>query len=169
MRALTVDQLGFDPRKLGKDSPLLQQRSPRGPKKDGEHQEQVKLFAWAEEQLETMPELRWMFAVPNFSGRLGKVPPVAAVKQAARLKAEGRKKGVLDVWWPLHRSGFRAGVPHVFPGLVIEMKYGDGVMKKEQAEWAEHLQLEGWAVVVCYTFEHARDMVLEYYREEFRA
>ena len=62
---------------------------------DAEHREQVKLFAWAEWERIDRPELGLLFAVPN-GGRRDAVT-------GARLKAEGVKAGVPDVWLPVAR------------------------------------------------------------------
>src|SRR5262245_32523350 len=75
-----------------------------------EHAEQVALFMWAWDHRDEFPELQSMFAIPNGSER---AKPVAA-----RLKAEGVKAGVSDVFLPLpivHNSG-------MYAGLWIEMK-----------------------------------------------
>ena len=47
---------------------------------------------------------RLLFAVPNFSGRLGK----ATLNIGKRLKAEGRRKGVWDILYPVARCGYNA-------------------------------------------------------------
>lgn len=149
-----MKELGFDPRKLGPDSPLLAKSKPSGPRRQGEHLQQVALFTWAAAHGQQYPQLRWMFAVPNFSGRFGKMPPVAALKHAANLKAEGRKPGVLDVWLPV-----RVGC---YPGLVIEMKYGSNTLTDEQREWKLHLELEGWLVFVDYSADAAIAHITDY-------
>lgn len=122
-----------------------------------EHDEQVHLFTWASLSLGKHPELALMFAIPNFSGRLGNVAPVAAKRQGARLKAEGRKRGVPDVFLPAAR-----GDRH---GLFIEMKRAGGVpsnINAEQREWHNALYREGYTVNVCFGFEEARDAILTY-------
>ena len=76
--------------------------------RDAEHIEQSLLFQWAEHASGRYPELKLLFAIPNFSGRLGKVPPLAARIQAGKLKREGRKRGVPDICLPVARGGFHA-------------------------------------------------------------
>lgn len=147
-RALTVEQLGFDPRKLGPGSPL---RNVRAPKNDGEHEEQRKLFAWAAENEGRIPALLFLFAVPNFAGRLGK----KTQRHGARLKAEGRKRGVLDVWWPLRRGQY--------VGLVVEMKYGRNTLSPEQKRWRVWLESQGWLVVVSYSAIEAQETITAYH------
>jgi hypothetical protein len=122
-----------------------------------EHDEQVALFAWADLSLGKYPELGLMFAIPNFSGRLGKVPPVAAIRQAQALRAEGRKAGVPDIFFPVP-----AGNSH---GLFLEMKRVDGKpssARPEQLAWHQALIAQGYRVFVCYGFEQARDAILGY-------
>lgn len=113
-----------------------------GARRDVEHQEQSLLFQWAEHAKGRYPELALLFAIPNFSGRLGNAPPVAAIRQAAKLKKEGRKRGVPDICLPVARHGFHA--------LYIELKAPGNTPTREQAEWlcalSEAGNLATWAV-----------------------
>lgn len=147
-RSFTIKELGFDPRKLGPNSPL---RNARAPRANHEHEEQRKLFAWAAENESRIPELRWLFAVPNWFG-------VKTRYHGARAKMEGRKPGVLDVWWPLYR------MPYV--GLVIEMKYGRNTLSREQREWKAWLESQGWLVVVKYSALDAQDTITRYHSSQ---
>jgi hypothetical protein len=52
-----------------------------------EHDQQVALFTWANQNLDRYPVLRWMFAVPNGGHRHPAV--------AGKLKAEGVKEQLL--------------------------------------------------------------------------
>lgn len=139
----------IDPASLGPNSPLLELMR-RKPRRDLEHQEQVKLFEWAAENEAKYPELHWMFAVPNFAGRLGR----KTARHGARLKAEGRKPGVLDVWLPVKRGRY--------PGIVIEMKIGNNRPTAEQKEWIEHLWSQGWVVLVAYDANAAIQNLIAY-------
>jgi hypothetical protein len=142
----------FDVSKLGPNSPLreiLKQKA-RAPSRDLEHQSQVSLFDWARDQEEQWPELARLFAVPNFSGRLGK----KTARHGARLNAEGRKKGIPDVWFPVRRGHF--------VGLVIEMKAGRNQPTKEQNDWLAHLHRSGWRIFVAWSMEEAKRAILEY-------
>lgn len=143
----------IDPAALGPNSPLLALMR-RKPRRDLEHQEQVKLFEWAAENEGKHPELRWMFAVPNFTGHTGRRR--ARQKQGARLKAEGRKPGVLDIWLPIKRGSH--------PGLAIEMKVNRNKPTPEQTKWLNHLDAEGWGTAVCYSADDAKREILAYLR-----
>lgn len=134
---------------LGPQSPLLALMR-RKPRRDLEHQEQAKVFQWAADHELQYPDLEWLFAVPNFSGRLGK----KTAQHGARLKAEGRKAGVLDMWLPVKRGGR--------PGMVIEMKAGHNRPTAEQQKWISHLARQGWVVLVSYSAENAIRNLEEY-------
>lgn len=136
----------IDPSMLGPHSPLLALMR-RKPRADHEHQEQVKVFAWALEHEEQYPDLFWLFAVPNWIGTRTK-------KHGARLKAEGRKAGVLDIWLPVKRGRH--------PGMVIEMKAGNNKPTAEQQRWISHLAWQGWVVLVSYSAENAIRNLEEY-------
>jgi hypothetical protein len=134
---------------LGPHSPLLALMR-RKPRSDHEHEEQVKVFTWALEHEHEYPDLEWLFAVPNFAGRLGK----KTARHGARLKAEGRKVGVLDIWFPVKRGRHT--------GMVIEMKAGKNKPTADQQRWISHLARQGWMVLVSYSGENAIQNLIEY-------
>lgn len=101
--------------------------------KQEEHEEQVRVFTWARWAEATRPELALLFAVPN-GGRRDKVT-------AGRLKAEGVKAGVLDIWLPVARGRYH--------GLVIELKTRTGRLTPEQKVWLEALTAQGWKALMC--------------------
>ena len=105
-----------------------------------EHGEQAALIRMAELHQARYPDLRWLHAIPNGGAR--------DAITGARMKAEGVKRGVLDLQLASGRTlpnGTRA------PGIVIEMKVGKGKLTPEQVEWLAHYQAEGWIAVVCYS------------------
>lgn len=107
-----------------------------------EHGEQVALFEWAA----NVPELRWMFAIPNGGAR--------HIAVAGKLKAEGVKRGVPDIFLPLARRGYH--------GLFIEMKSAKGRTSPEQRKWIDGLRLNGYVVAVCYGQDDARSLIEAY-------
>ena len=111
-----------------------------------EHEEQVKLFKWTADAVGRYPELALLFAVPN-GGRRDKVT-------GARLKAEGVKAGVPDVWLPVARCGFH--------GLVIELKAGDGRPSPAQKAWLKALDEQGMLAVVCRGAAAAKRVLWQY-------
>jgi hypothetical protein len=113
-----------------------------------EHDEQAALFEWAEMMLPTWPELRLLHAIPN-GGFRGKAT-------AARLKAEGVKRGVPDLCLPVPRGGYH--------GLYIELKVGRNSPSKEQAQWIGELNRAGYRALACWGWEAARDAICEYLR-----
>lgn len=110
-----------------------------------EHWEQVQLFAWAE----NLPELELMHAIPNGGKR--------DIRTAIKLKAEGVKPGVPDIFLPLPLGGKH--------GLYIELKRRKyGRVTEEQAAWIEALMRQGYACAVCHGWEMARDVIIDYLR-----
>lgn len=117
-------------------------------KANTEHAHQVALFCWAAINREKYPELEWMFAVPN-GGLRDRIT-------AARMKAEGVRSGVSDIFLPAARKGHH--------GLFIEMKK-PGELKGEsdrQKEFGAHVGNQGYYYVVCDHWEKARD-IIEWY------
>jgi len=100
-----------------------------------EHQEQCAVFDWAANHERKYPALKMLFAIPN-GGQLTK-----GGRSWARLKAEGARKGVLDICLPVPMWGYH--------GLWIEMKRNDSKAKptKEQQWWLEMLTALGYYAV----------------------
>lgn len=111
-----------------------------------EHDEQVYLMRRAKALEETYPELRWLFAIPNGGLRNFKV--------AAKLKAEGVKAGVWDLFLPVPRGKFC--------GLFIEMKFGDNKLTSEQKEFQSFIQGQGYKDFVAYDAVEAEEYLKLY-------
>lgn len=97
-----------------------------------EHVMQVALFKWAAVKAHEFPELRLMFAIPNGGARNAAV--------AARLKAEGVRAGVPDIFLPAPRGRFH--------GLWLELKAGKNKPSVVQNDWLLALELQGYRVEV---------------------
>jgi len=93
-----------------------------------------------------MPELNLLFHIPNGGKR--------NITTAKRLKDEGVKAGVPDLFLPVSRGGFF--------GLFIEMKVGKNKTTEKQNEWIAALQEEGYKVAVCYGCESAMEEIMNY-------
>ena len=115
-----------------------------------ESQEQQALFQWANFQSGTYPELALMFHVPNGGSR--------HKLEAVRFKAEGVKAGVPDICLPVARGDYH--------GLYIELKREGGKLSHSQIDWLEALQRQKYCARVCYGWEDAAKMLMEYLRLE---
>lgn len=116
-----------------------------------EANEQQWLFRWAwDMQHLKWPELALLYHCPN-GGSRNKI-------EAARLKGQGVKAGIPDVFLPVPKGGYH--------GLYIEMKkQHGGTVSPEQKEWIANLREQGYRVEVCKGFQSAAD-VIEAYMEE---
>lgn len=115
-----------------------------------EHGEQMAVFCWAAGARAQVPDLRWMYAIPNGGGR--------SMSQGSALKAEGVKKGVADICWPVPRGEFA--------GLYIEMKKLNGVpsdVSDEQADFGAFVILKGYQWRVCFGWLQATALLYAYY------
>lgn len=92
------------------------------------------------------PELRALFHVPN-GGKRGKF-------EAARLKQQGVRPGVLDYMLPRSRGGYH--------GLAIELKRHDGGLEAEQRQEIIELTAAGYLAVACWGDEAAMATLLWY-------
>jgi hypothetical protein len=101
---------------------------------DDESGHQEALFSWAAYRTGLMPELQYMYHVPN-GGKRDKAT-------AAVLKRQGVKAGVPDIMLPAARAGYH--------GLYIELKAGENTTTKKQKEWLEYLRQQGYYTAVCY-------------------
>lgn len=107
-----------------------------------ESEEQSALFQWAA----YIPELKWMFAVPNGGSR--------NQREARNLKRQGVKAGVSDIFLPLARGGYH--------GLFIEMKVGKNKPSDKQVEFINYANGQGYAAFVCYGFREAQTAITKY-------
>lgn len=109
---------------------------------------------YAEANVEQVPELARIFAIPN-GGLRDKIT-------AAKLKHEGVKAGVPDVFFPLTTPRYA--------GLFIEMKRSAdkatkrraGVTSDSQDDWIAYLRRASYAVSVCFDWRSAAKEVQSY-------
>lgn len=112
-----------------------------------EDTEQAHIFAWAAWASGKYPELDLMHHIPN-GGKRSK-------SEAARFKAQGVKAGVPDIFLPCARGGYH--------GLYIELKRTkSGKLSAAQKEWIDALREQDYKVIVCYGFDEAREVIINY-------
>lgn len=139
-----------------------------------EHEHQVALFAWCSKAArhgfaaafdsrcytdidytvdvygyEGVPALAFIFAIPNGGER--------HIAVAAKLRAEGVKRGVPDIMLPLRNS--------THCGLFIEMKQGGkrkGQVSQYQREFIDFLHQNSYMAVVCYSWAEAANHITDY-------
>lgn len=99
-----------------------------------EHDLQASLFA--EIDLRANQDARWrmIFHVPNGGDR--------DIRVAAKLKAEGVRRGVPDLLWLLPACGYY--------GLAMELKVGKNKPTPEQADWLQWLSDRNYFTCVVY-------------------
>ncbi len=133
-------------------------------KANTESAHQIALFCWASQNLKAFPELRWLHHIPNGGSRGDSDFSRAIV--GGRLKAEGVKKGVADVFLPVRRGAWG--------GLYIEMKRpaerpkkqdSRGGLSDEQIEFAAFVRQQALGWCVCYTWCEARDVIMQYLQQ----
>ena len=113
---------------------------------DDESGHQEALFSWAAYRTGLMPELQYMYHVPNGDKR--------DKATAAVLKRQGVKAGVPDIMLPAARAGYH--------GLYIELKAGENTTTKKQKEWLEYLRQQGYYTAVCYGWQPAAQLIEQY-------
>jgi hypothetical protein len=130
-----------------------------------EHDEQKALFEWADRMVAQgrLPELVNMFAIPNGAWTKNQA-------MAVKLKQEGLKKGVPDIFLAVPRFyGLpRKPVSHpenlriIHCGLFIEMKYGIGRQSKDQRNWQTLLTNSDYCYKVCFSWIDAAREIIQY-------
>lgn len=127
-------------------------------KSGSEHGQQRAFFAWLAFNKARFPLQHLAFAIPN-GGLRDKIT-------AAKLKAEGVKAGVLDIFYPSPIGEWRVnpGLQEIpeYHGLFIEMKTDDGRVSEDQADWIAALLQEGYAVAVCWSWRAAAQAFTDY-------
>lgn len=115
-----------------------------------EHEEQVALMRLVEMHMGRWPQLGMLFAVPNGGDRHPAV--------AAKMKAEGVKKGVPDLCLPVPKGDYH--------GLFVELKkQGRSSTSTEQKAWIAALIVLGYRAEVCKGAAHAWEVISDYMRE----
>ena len=109
-----------------------------------EHDHQVKLMQWCHRHNDERASL--IFAIPNGGLR--------SKSQAAKLKMEGVKAGIPDLFLPVASRGYY--------GLFIELKRPNGKTSPKQKEWMHKLREEGYRVELCYGHEEAQAVISDY-------
>lgn len=94
----------------------------------------------------------YLFSIPNGASLAGNKAQRA--RQMARLKAQGLKNGVSDLFLPVPRGNWH--------GLWIEMKSSKGRVSPSQAEWGELMIAQGYEFKVCYSASEAIAAIEEY-------
>lgn len=107
-----------------------------------EHDEQVKLFKMAANN----NYLSFMFAIPNGGHR--------HIATAIKLKLEGVKAGVADIFLPLPISKRH--------GLFIEMKAPNKKQSDKQIAFMNHVRANNYCYVLCYSADEAIKKIDEY-------
>ncbi|MDR1563895.1 MAG: VRR-NUC domain-containing protein [Oscillospiraceae bacterium] len=113
-----------------------------------EAQEQAKLFKWTQDGAirHWYPDLKFLFHIPN-GGKRDAI-------EGRHLKQQGVKSGVPDLFLPVPKGRFN--------GLFIELKAIGGKTTLNQDWWLEELKNKGYVAAVCYGFENAKSVILEY-------
>lgn len=115
----------------------------RRKRQDPEHQIQKAYF----QAIELYPNIRaCTFAVPNGGPR--------NIFAATKLKAEGVTKGVCDVICLIPSEPYH--------GLVIEFKHGKNKLTKEQVDFSQRIQSEGYKFLLMYDWKEAFDATINY-------
>lgn len=115
--------------------------------KDREHEIQCSIVDWF--KMQHNKHQMYLFAIPN-GGLRNKVV-------AMKMKREGVKKGVPDLFLAIPRNGSA--------GLFIEVKTPKGRVRPEQLEYLNALASVGYKCVVVRTFDKAREIIDEYLRK----
>jgi len=117
-----------------------------------EDDEQEALFSWASVRANSGYMTRLLFAIPNGGKR--------NAWEAKRLKLQGVRAGVPDIFLPVPRGEFG--------GLFIELKRpivkGEPKprLSDEQKFWIKELNDVGYMAVCCYGWIDAKEMIESY-------
>ena len=115
-----------------------------------EHEEQVMLIKMLDLYKQTIPEAQLLFAIPNGGKR--------TIGTARKLKAEGVKAGIPDLFLPVARGRYH--------GMFIEMKREKvGCTTAAQERMIEALQTQDYAAVVCHGCNDALLSIQNYLKQ----
>ncbi len=113
---------------------------------DSEHDDQVRVFQWAQLSQGAYPELELLHANPNGGLR--------NIQVARKLKAEGVKSGIPDMTLPVPVGKYH--------GFYLELKHGKNKPSPEQINWITALRQKGYCVEVAWGWEAAIQTIKDY-------
>jgi hypothetical protein len=119
---------------------------------NGHRLDSAKALAKLHHDYNPIPELKWVHAIPN-GGSRGDTEQSRKV-QGGKLKAEGVKAGIPDLFVPIRRG--KAG------GLYIEMKKPGGKPSAEQKEFGAFAIAQGYQFEVCDSYNKAVAVLKNY-------
>lgn len=123
-----------------------------------EHQSQVAVIQWWGHYCKTKGlDERLLWATPNAGAG-------ASRGQAGKMKAEGARAGVPDLFLALPRSSGnpRSSDRQIFNGAFFEMKSAKGKTSEAQAGYIDLLRRTGYNVVVCWSADEAIRAITAY-------
>jgi hypothetical protein len=98
-----------------------------------------------------IPACKWLHAIPNGGNR--------DAATGARLKAEGVKRGIPDLFLPVPKNFTR-----LYYGLYIEVKTKTGRQTKEQRAFQQECELIGYRYEIVRSTQEGIDTILNYLR-----
>jgi hypothetical protein len=114
--------------------------------KHQESSDQQALFQWSKLMQGQYPELSLLHSIPNGGKR--------NLIEAVRMKKEGIKSGVFDMFMPVARGDYH--------GIYLEMKIKGGRVSDNQKWWQRETTKQGYLSVICYGWEDARKEIINY-------
>lgn len=112
-------------------------------KEDGE---QLAIFDWARWMINQRPQLKWLMHIPN-GGKRNKA-------EAGRLKAQGVKAGVSDIFLPVPVGKYA--------GLWLELKAGNNKPTDKQLEFLDDMNAAGYLATWKTGAEASCNTILNY-------
>jgi hypothetical protein len=137
------------PTKPSRKSPKRIVRKVYGPK---ETAIQATVIDWARGYGSKLDGIDMLHSIPN--GALLGNPHYNRFALIGKLKAEGLRPGVLDLFLACARKGFH--------GFYLEAKTPDGVISAEQETWIIRAQEEGYKTAVFDSPEQAINLITKY-------
>lgn len=129
-------------------------------KSGSEHGEQVAFFAWAARAADYVPAFEWVYATPNGGSRGDKA--LSRAIEGGKMKAEGVRSGVPDVFLPFPR--LHVGRNCLYAGAFCELKTKDGGDggSENQKRWLEYLTDAGYATMMAKGWHEMRRFFVDY-------
>jgi hypothetical protein len=129
-------------------------------KSGSEHGEQVAFFAWAAVAAFYCEPFAWVYATPN-GGSRGDTALSRAI-EGGKMKAEGVRSGVPDVFMPFPRMHVKHNA--MYAGAFCELKAKDGGDggSTNQKKWLDRLNDVGYAVTIAKGWHEMRAFFVEY-------
>jgi hypothetical protein len=130
-------------------------------KSNTEAAHQSAIFCWAAMNMQKYLELRWIHS-SAYGAMFGDDATTRAIR-GGRLKAQGMRSGVADIFLPVKRGQWSGlYIEQKKPSVKPKKETSKGGLSDDQIEFRNFVMSQGFGWAVSYHWEYSRDLLIRY-------